>query len=55
MAGNPDAMAELRNILTSREALYARAEAHVNTSKSTLEESLKAVLDAINAHHFLSA
>lgn len=55
MAGNPDAMAELRNILTSREALYARAEVHINTSKVTLETSLKAVLDAIRDKRFVSA
>src|SRR5262249_44414208 len=52
MAGNPDAMDELRSILKSREALYARAEAHVNTSGSTLEESLAAVLEAIREHRF---
>jgi XRE family aerobic/anaerobic benzoate catabolism transcriptional regulator len=53
MAGNPNAMAELRNILTSREALYARAETHVDTSHATLKESLDAVLDAIARHGFL--
>lgn len=40
MAGNPKAMAELKSILTSREALYARAEATVNTSGKTVDESL---------------
>jgi XRE family aerobic/anaerobic benzoate catabolism transcriptional regulator len=55
MAGNPNAMAELRNILTSREALYARAEAHVDTSQATLKESLDAVLGAIARHGFLIA
>ena len=54
MAGNPDAMAELRNILTSREALYSRAEAHVDTAKATLEESLEAVIGAIDEHRFLA-
>jgi XRE family aerobic/anaerobic benzoate catabolism transcriptional regulator len=54
MAGNPDAMQELRNILTSREALYSRAEAHVNTSKASLKDSLAAVLAEIEKHHFLS-
>jgi XRE family transcriptional regulator, aerobic/anaerobic benzoate catabolism transcriptional regulator len=54
MAGNPDAMAELRNILTSREALYARAEAHINTSKITLEKCLEAVLDVIAKKRFLA-
>jgi XRE family aerobic/anaerobic benzoate catabolism transcriptional regulator len=55
MAGNPNAMAELRNILTSRETLYARAEAHVDTSQATLKESLDAVLEAIASHGFLTA
>jgi XRE family aerobic/anaerobic benzoate catabolism transcriptional regulator len=54
MAGNPDAMAELRNILTAREALYARAEAHVDTSKATLEKSVEAIIDAITKKRFLS-
>jgi XRE family transcriptional regulator, aerobic/anaerobic benzoate catabolism transcriptional regulator len=55
MAGNPDAMAELRNILTSREALYAKADAHINTSKTTLEKSLEAILDAIAKKRFIAA
>ncbi|MGO9487221.1 MAG: helix-turn-helix transcriptional regulator [Rhodomicrobium sp.] len=55
MAGNPDAMSELRNILTSREALYAKAEAHVNTSNATLQESLEAVIQAVKTHSFLTA
>ncbi len=54
MAGNPDAMGELRNILTSREALYSRAEVHINTSKATLEESLDAVVVEIEGNHFLA-
>jgi XRE family transcriptional regulator, aerobic/anaerobic benzoate catabolism transcriptional regulator len=53
MAGNPDAMAELRNILTSREALYARAEVHINTSKTTVEKSLEGILEAIGKKRFL--
>lgn len=53
MAGNPHAMAELRAILRNREVLYSRAEAHVDTSKSTLEESLQAILQAIDQHRFL--
>src|SRR5215469_16767330 len=55
MAGNPNAMAELRNILTSREALYARAEVHVDTSQAKLKESLSAVLYAIAKHGFLTS
>jgi XRE family aerobic/anaerobic benzoate catabolism transcriptional regulator len=54
MAGNPDAMAELRNILTAREALYARAEAHINTSKTTLEKCVEAILDAIAKKRFIA-
>ncbi|MFN3147478.1 MAG: helix-turn-helix transcriptional regulator [Paracoccaceae bacterium] len=53
MAGNPKAMEELRSILTSREALYARAEAQVNTSGKTLEASKAELLAAIRAHGFL--
>jgi XRE family transcriptional regulator, aerobic/anaerobic benzoate catabolism transcriptional regulator len=55
MAGNPDAMAELRNILTSREALYAKADAHINTSKTTLEKSLEAILDVVARKRFVAA
>jgi XRE family aerobic/anaerobic benzoate catabolism transcriptional regulator len=54
MAGNPDAMAELRNILTAREVLYARAEAHINTSKTTLEKSVEAIIDTITKRRFLT-
>jgi XRE family transcriptional regulator, aerobic/anaerobic benzoate catabolism transcriptional regulator len=54
MAGNPDAMSELRSILTSREALYTKAEAHINTSNSSLQDSLKALIQAIKGHAFLA-
>jgi len=54
MAGNPDAMGELRSILMSREALYSRAEAQVDTSKGNLKETLAAVLKAVETHHFLT-
>ena len=53
MAGNPAAMEELRNILTSREALYARAEARVNTSRKTVDQTLADVLVAIERQGFL--
>ena len=55
MAGNPDAMSELRNILMSREALYAKAEAQINTSNATLQESLKALIQTLKGHGFLTA
>lgn len=47
MAGNPEAMEELKSILMSREAIYARAEIEVNTSGRTLEQTLGDVVDAI--------
>ena len=53
MAGNPDAMDELRKILTSREALYAQAAAWVDTSGSTLERSLADVIEAVSKNGFL--
>lgn len=53
MAGNPAALDELRQILTSREALYAQADAVVNTSATPLEESLDAVMTSIEANGFL--
>lgn len=45
MTGNPDAMADLKRILESRESLYARAEAVVDTANSTQSESLTKLLD----------
>jgi XRE family aerobic/anaerobic benzoate catabolism transcriptional regulator len=39
MSGHPKAMEELHSILTSREELYAKAEATVDTSGRSLEES----------------
>jgi XRE family aerobic/anaerobic benzoate catabolism transcriptional regulator len=47
MAGNPRAMDELRSILTSREALYARADLMVDTSSSTPEKSVEKLKTAL--------
>lgn len=47
MTGNPDAMADLRRILESREALYARAEAVVDTTGATQADSLRRLLSVI--------
>jgi XRE family aerobic/anaerobic benzoate catabolism transcriptional regulator len=47
MAGNPKAMEELNSILKSREALYRRAEAIVNTSGKTLGESRAELVRAV--------
>ena len=47
MAGNPKAMEELTSILTSREALYAKAEAVVDTAGRTPEESGRDLVEAV--------
>ncbi|MDB5406591.1 MAG: aroK 1 [Rhodospirillales bacterium] len=46
MADNPEAMDDLRRILAERNALYAKADARVDTACRSLEESLEALLDA---------
>jgi XRE family transcriptional regulator, aerobic/anaerobic benzoate catabolism transcriptional regulator len=53
MAGNPAAMDELRAILVARHQLYARAEAQVDTSGRTAEESLADLLRTIERAGFL--
>ena len=53
MAGNPTAMQELRNILTSREQLYAQAEAQVDTSGKTLAQSVADLLALVEDRRFL--
>lgn len=53
MAGNPAAMDELKSILTSREALYAKAEAMVDTSRASVDDSMDAVIEAIRENGFL--
>jgi XRE family aerobic/anaerobic benzoate catabolism transcriptional regulator len=55
MAGNPAALDELRNILMSREALYARADTAVNTSGKTVDNVLTDVLAAVARQGFLDA
>lgn len=47
MAGNAEAMEDLRHILASREALYAKADAIVDTSASSVEKSLSALRQAV--------
>jgi len=49
MAGNDQAMEDLRRILAARESLYRQADAQLNTSASTVEASfikLKAMIDS---------
>lgn len=54
MAGNPEAMDQLRSILTSREVLYDRAQATIDTSGATVQESLAALVSVILKRNFLS-
>lgn len=54
MDGNPQAMAQLRLILTSREADYARADAVLNTSGQGVEASLAGLLSVIEDHRFIT-
>ena len=53
MAGNPEAMEQLKSILRSREALYERAEAHLETSGKPLHTSLDELVALIREHGFL--
>jgi XRE family aerobic/anaerobic benzoate catabolism transcriptional regulator len=47
MAGNNRAMEELKRILRTREPLYRKAHAIVDTSGSTIEESLLALQQSL--------
>ncbi len=47
MAGNPKAMEELTSILTSREALYAKAEGVVDTTGRSPDESARDLVQAV--------
>ena len=49
MAGNSEAMDDLKRILASREALYRRADAVVDTSGQTIQQSLAALREAVTA------
>jgi len=53
MADNPEAMDQLRSILTSREALYAKALAQLETSARTVDVSLAQLLALIRDRQFL--
>jgi XRE family aerobic/anaerobic benzoate catabolism transcriptional regulator len=47
MAGNAEAMDDLRNILTSREPLYAKADVTLDTSGHTVDSSLAELQQAV--------
>ena len=53
MAGNPEAMAQLRSILDSREALYAHADAQLDTSGRSVEMSIMDLTDLIAERGYL--
>jgi len=53
MDGNPDAMKDLKKILSSREALYSKADTEIKTSGSTPDKSMETLLDAIRELGFL--
>ncbi len=54
MAGNPEAMEQLKSILTSRQALYEKAEAQLDTSGQSPEESLSELMELIRDRGFLA-
>ena len=54
MQGRPEAMTQLRSILTAREGQYKRAEAVLNTSGRSLDFARKALLDLIAEHKLIN-
>ncbi|MFK8079483.1 MAG: helix-turn-helix transcriptional regulator [Granulosicoccus sp.] len=55
MAGNPRAMAQLREILRIRESRYRQADYHLNTSGKTVNESLGDLSALIQSHNLLAS
>ncbi|AUC54899.1 transcriptional regulator [Sagittula sp. P11] len=53
MAGQPEAMQQLRTILRAREVLYERAHAQLDTSGAGLDESLEAMKTLLADEGFL--
>ena len=54
MAGNPEAMEQLRTILKSREALYRQAHAELDTSGRMPEASAAELVELIRAKGFIA-
>lgn len=54
MTGNPEAMGQLKSILTSREAIYDRALARLDTTGKTVAQSREELLELIETRQFLS-
>lgn len=55
MTGNPEAMDQLKSLLTAREAMYERALEVLNTSGETVDESLNKLLELIDESVFFVA
>ncbi|MGB7240872.1 MAG: helix-turn-helix transcriptional regulator [Sulfitobacter sp.] len=55
MAGNPQAMAQLRALLASRKPLYAQADAQLDTSNRSVAQSVAELLDLIRDKAFLTS
>ena len=53
MAGNPEAMEQLRALLVSREPLYDRAEARLDTTGRSFDQSLDDLMALIESEGFL--
>ncbi|NIZ60493.1 transcriptional regulator [Sedimentitalea sp. CY04] len=53
MAGNPEAMEQLRSILASREALYSKALAQLDTSGREVQQSLDELVGLVHERGFL--
>lgn len=54
MAGNPQAMEQLKEILVARESRYGQADYQLNTSGKTLDASLAELCELIQSHNILS-
>ncbi|MEZ5713985.1 MAG: shikimate kinase [Paracoccaceae bacterium] len=54
MAGNPEAMEQLRTLLKSREALYRQAHAELDTAGKTRETSAAELVGLIRARGFVA-
>lgn len=52
MAGNPEAMEQLKSILASREILYGKATAQIDTSGKAVNASLSELLDVLKQRNF---
>ncbi|MFT6022102.1 MAG: XRE family aerobic/anaerobic benzoate catabolism transcriptional regulator [Ascidiaceihabitans sp.] len=53
MAGNPQAMDQLKALLTAREPIYGQAQAQVDTSNRPEQSSVNDVLTVIAKHRFI--